>query len=50
MAKDKTARFQIRLTPTEKENLIKKASEAHMTVSHYVIKNIKNNKIYKRFY
>lgn len=45
MAKDKTARFQIRLTPTEKENLIKKASEAHMTVSHYIVSLSENKRI-----
>ena len=37
MQKTKFSRFEIRLTPEERENLINKAAEAHMTVSKYII-------------
>ena len=37
MPKTKFSRFEIRLTPEEKENLINNAAEAHMTVSKYIV-------------
>lgn len=36
MSNGKTERFQLRLSPTEKENLMKNADEARMTVSDYI--------------
>ena len=37
MPKTKLARIDLRMTPEEKENLKRKAAEAHMTVSKYII-------------
>ena len=37
MPKTKLARIDLRMTPEEKENLKRKATEAHMTVSKYII-------------
>ena len=37
MPKTKLARIDLRMTPEEKENLKRKADEAHMTVSKYII-------------
>ena len=37
MPTDKTARIELRLLPTEKEELLKKAAASHKTVSQYVI-------------
>lgn len=37
MPKTKLSRVEVRMTPEEKENLKRKASEAHMTVSKYII-------------
>ena len=45
MAKKKTARFELRMTPTEKEKLIAKAAEAHLTVSQYLIRLSDEKKI-----
>ena len=35
--KTKLSRVEVRMTPEEKENLKRKADEAHMTVSKYII-------------
>ena len=45
MEKTKFSRFEIRLTPEERENLISKAAEAHMTVSKYIIHLSKNKRV-----
>ena len=45
MAKKKTARFELRMTPTEKEKLIAKAAEAHLTVSQYLLRLSDEKKI-----
>ena len=37
MPKTKLSRVEVRMTPEEKENLKRKAEEAHMTVSKYII-------------
>ena len=37
MPKTKLTRVEVRMTPEEKENLKRKADEAHMTVSKYII-------------
>ena len=37
MPKTKLARIDLRMTPEEKENLKRKAAEAHMTVSKYIL-------------
>ena len=37
MLKTKLARIDLRMTPEEKENLKRKAAEAHMTVSKYIL-------------
>ena len=37
MTKTKLARIDLRMTPEEKENLKRKADEAHMTVSKYIL-------------
>ena len=37
MPKTKLSRVEVRMTPEEKENLKRKAAEAHMTVSKYII-------------
>ena len=37
MQKPKLSRVEVRMTPEEKENLKRKAEEAHMTVSKYII-------------
>ena len=37
MQKTKLSRVEVRMTPEEKENLKRKADEAHMTVSKYII-------------
>ena len=37
MPKTKLARIDLRMTPEEKENLKRKATEAHMTVSKYIL-------------
>ena len=37
MPTDKTARIELRLLPTEKEELLKKAAVSHKTVSQYVL-------------
>jgi len=37
MPKTKLARIDLRMTPEEKENLKRKADEAHMTVSKYIL-------------
>ncbi len=37
MANTKLSRIEIRMTPEEKENLKRKAAEAHMTVSKYIL-------------
>ena len=37
MPKTKLARIDLRMTPEEKENLKRKAAEAHMTVSKFII-------------
>ena len=37
MPKPKLSRVEVRMTPEEKENLKRKATEAHMTVSKYII-------------
>ena len=37
MQKPKLSRVEVRMTPEEKENLKRKATEAHMTVSKYII-------------
>ena len=37
MTKTKLARIDLRMTPEEKENLKRKAAEAHMTVSKYIL-------------
>ena len=37
MPKTKLSRVEVRMTPEEKENLKRKATEAHMTVSKYII-------------
>ena len=36
MPKTKLSRVEVRMTPEEKENLKRKAEEAHMTVSKYI--------------
>ena len=43
--KRKTARFELRMTPSERENLIAKANEAHLTVSQYIIRLSAEKKI-----
>ena len=45
MPKTKFSRFEIRLTPEEKENLINNAAEAHMTVSKYIIYLSKSKRV-----
>ena len=45
MAKKKTARFELRMTPIEKEKLIAKAAEAHLTVSQYLLRLSDEKKI-----
>ena len=45
MQKTKFSRFEIRLTPEERENLINKAAEAHMTVSKYIIHLSKSKRV-----
>ena len=42
---EKTARLEIRLTPSEKEEIIKKAEQARMTVSSYILFLSENKKI-----
>ena len=37
MPKTKLSRVEVRMTPEEKENLKRKAAEAHMTVSKFII-------------
>ena len=37
MPTDKTARIELRLLPTEKEELLKKSAVSHKTVSQYVL-------------
>ena len=37
MPKTKLSRVEVRMTPEEKENLKRKAEEAHMTVSKFII-------------
>ena len=37
MPKTKLSRVEVRMTPEEKENLKRKATEAHMTISKYII-------------
>ena len=37
MPKTKLSRVEVRMTPEEKENLKRKAAEAHMTVSKYIV-------------
>ena len=37
MPKTKLSRVEVRMTPEEKENLKRKAAEAHMTVSKYIL-------------
>lgn len=41
----KTERFQLRLTPSEKEKLTEKAAEARMSVSDYVAELIDKKKV-----
>lgn len=45
MPKEKTERMEIRLTPLEKENLSRKAAEAHLPISKYIIKLSEQGKI-----
>ena len=45
MPTDKTARIELRLLPTEKEELLKKAAASHKTVSQYVISLSESKKI-----
>ena len=45
MATEKNARLEIRLSPTEKEKILTKAEQAHMTVSGYIIALSENKKI-----
>ena len=40
MTKTKLARIDLRMTPEEKENLKRKASEAHMTVIERLTKSV----------
>ena len=37
MPTDKTARIELRLLPTEKEELLKKAAASHKTVAGYLL-------------
>ena len=45
MPTDKTARIELRLLPTEKEELLKKAAVSHKTVSQYVLSLSESKKI-----
>ena len=45
MTKIKTERMELRLTPAEKDNLIKKADEARMSMSKYLLALSEQKKI-----
>lgn len=45
METEKTERLAIRLTPSEKEEIIKKAEQARMTISGYILSLSENKKI-----
>ena len=45
MPKTKLSRVEVRMTPEEKENLKRKATEAHMTVSKYIIHLSKTKRV-----
>ena len=45
MPKDKTERLHIRLSPTEKEDILQKANQARMTVSEYIVSLSENRRI-----
>lgn len=45
MTKIKTERMELRLTPMEKENLIKRAAEARMSMSKYILALSEQKKI-----
>lgn len=45
MTKIKTERLELRLTPAEKENLIKRAAEARMNMSKYILALSEQKKI-----
>ena len=45
MSTKKTERLQLRLSPEEKEMLIKKAAESRMTVSDYLASLVANKKV-----
>ena len=45
MSTKKTERLQLRLSPEEKEMLMKKAAESHMTVSDYLANLVANKKV-----
>ena len=45
MSTKKTERLQLRLSPEEKEMLIKKAAESRMTVSDYLANLVANKKV-----
>ena len=45
MPKTKLSRVEVRMTPEEKENLKRKAAEAHMTVSKYIIHLSKTKRV-----
>ena len=40
--KDKTERLELRLTPTEKQQLVKRAKEAQLSLSAYILQELFN--------
>lgn len=45
MPKDRTERLHLRLSPTEKESLLQKATESRMTISDYIVSLSENRRV-----
>lgn len=45
MSKDRTDRLQLRLSPTEKEMILKKAEESRMSPSDYIVSLSENRRV-----
>ena len=45
MSKDRTDRLQLRLSPTEKEEILKKSAESRMSPSDYIVSLSENRRV-----
>lgn len=45
MSKDRTDRLQLRLSPTEKEGILKKSAESRMSPSDYIVSLSENRRV-----